>query len=64
MRKNRKMSSLKHIFKELVESYGSNENITSELWNYIERQYSGPNRYYHNLDHIQTICDHLKETRS
>lgn len=46
------MDFLHQTWKKLAANYCSDEKLITEFWSEIERQYSSPNRYYHNLQHI------------
>lgn len=46
---------LKAIFISLINKYSPTEAVSEELWNDIEKHYSSPKRYYHNLQHLENM---------
>lgn len=52
---HRLASDVKEVWRALASRYTANENLVNELYNNLERHYSEPQRYYHNLDHIQAL---------
>lgn len=56
------MHDLKRVFSDLCKRAGSNAH-TGDLWNEIERHYSGSKRYYHNLQHLSNMLTHLELCR-
>lgn len=54
---------LKNIFISLVNKYASDPTIAEKLWADIEKQYTSPKRYYHNLQHLQNMYTQLEECR-
>src|SRR5690348_12867794 len=54
---------LKDIFRELTAHYTSDSSLSKQLWNEIENCYSGPDRHYHNLDHLENLFLQLTEVQ-
>jgi len=54
---------LKEIFTDLVHRYNEHPEVAKNLWNEIEKQYSGPKRYYHNLKHLGNLYTQLEGCR-
>lgn len=52
---------LKNIFISLVNKYTHDTTIAEKLWAGIEKQYTSPKRYYHNLQHLQNMYAQLEE---
>jgi predicted metal-dependent HD superfamily phosphohydrolase len=52
-------SLLAKLYLNTLSKYCNNTTIISEHWQYIYLQYTQPNRYYHNLNHIQSIISVL-----
>lgn len=54
---------LKQVFLELALKY-TNNTSSEQLWHEIEKQYSDPDRHYHNLSHLDHMMGELISTRS
>lgn len=54
---------LKEIFTDLVNKYASNSGIVQKLWDEIEKQYTSPKRFYHNLQHLENMYRQLESCR-
>jgi predicted metal-dependent HD superfamily phosphohydrolase len=54
---------LKEIFTTLVNKYTSDRTITQNLWDDIEKNYTSPKRFYHNLQHLENMYTHLESCR-
>jgi predicted metal-dependent HD superfamily phosphohydrolase len=52
---HRLTSNVKEVWKALASRYTANENLINELYHDLVHHYSEPQRYYHNLDHIQAL---------
>lgn len=52
---------LRNKFEKLVGKYTDDDCLIHELWNEIERNYSGENRHYHNLIHLENMMKELDE---
>lgn len=50
---------LKDTFQKLVVKWVSNKELTETLWNEIEEGYSGRDRHYHTLSHLETMLSEL-----
>ncbi|MBC7937478.1 MAG: hypothetical protein H7Y86_19195 [Rhizobacter sp.] len=55
---------LKDTFINLVNSYSQNSQLTDNLWNEIEKSYSGKKRHYHNLLHLSSLLTQLTEIKT
>ena len=49
------ITELKSQWTELASKYSDNQTTINSLWEGILKQYSGKNRHYHNLAHIQNM---------
>lgn len=54
---------LKEIFTSLVNKYTSDPTITENLWDDIEKNYTSPKRFYHNLQHLENMYTQLESCR-
>lgn len=50
---------VKEIFVSLLTPYTADEALKNSLWVEIEQAYSGKERHYHNLSHLQNVYDQL-----
>jgi len=50
---------LQIIFKQLLQSYTSNEQEVQLLWSEVEVSHSAPHRYYHTLTHLEHMHQQL-----
>ncbi len=57
------MTERKRIFIESALKYNSNAATVEILWNEIEKKYSGKNRYYHTLNHLDNLLKQLTEIK-
>lgn len=48
------------VWQELAGSYSSNEELISTFWLEIQKNYSSPKRYYHNLGHLNFMLELVK----
>jgi predicted metal-dependent HD superfamily phosphohydrolase len=55
----KKVIMLKEIFVELVTNYTDNNELISELWTEIEKNYSSKKRHYHTLQHLDNLLAQL-----
>lgn len=55
---------LKQTFTQLAFSYSKNEILIEELWSEIETHYSGKERYYHSLRHLEHLLEQLTTIKS
>jgi len=55
---------IKSIFFDLLEDYSVNRSLKESLWNEIETNYSEPKRFYHNLNHLDSIYLELKPIKT
>lgn len=54
---------LKTIFTELVKKYTADDSLRKQLWNEIVINYCDAGRYYHNLNHLETIISELSDVK-
>lgn len=52
-------SMLEAIFTGLLKKHSPDEQLAATLWEEIEIKYSGKNRYYHNLHHLENLLQEL-----
>ncbi len=55
---------LKDHLINLLKSFNATESTISDLWREIETQYTGKNRYYHTLSHLEKMLRELIEVKS
>lgn len=55
---------LKKTFIELLTIYTDNKNLVNELWTEIEKNYSEKTRYYHTLQHLESLLSELTAIKS
>ena len=55
------MKILKGIYFGLVSKYINNNHLIEKLWFEIESNYSNKKRYYHNLNHLNSLLNELKK---
>ncbi len=55
---------LKQTFTQLALSYSENEILVEEFWIEIETHYSGKERYYHSLRHLEHLLEQLTTIKS
>ena len=48
-------TEVKEVWRALALSYTNNEELVSKLYQDMVHHYTEPQRFYHNLDHIQTL---------
>jgi predicted metal-dependent HD superfamily phosphohydrolase len=58
------MSDLKEIFSNLLINYTTNSSLINELWDEVEKNYSGKKRHYHTLKHLENLLITLTEVKS
>lgn len=58
------MIDLKEIFSNLLINYTTNSSLINELWDEVEKNYSGKNRHYHTLQHLENLLITLTEVKS
>jgi predicted metal-dependent HD superfamily phosphohydrolase len=58
------MSNLKEIFSNLLINYTTNSSLINELWDEVEKNYSGKKRHYHTLQHLENLLITLTEVKS
>jgi predicted metal-dependent HD superfamily phosphohydrolase len=58
------MSDLKEIFSNLLINYTTNSSLINELWDEVEKNYSGKKRHYHTLQHLENLLTKLTEVKS
>jgi len=51
---------IKQEFLESLKNYKSNHKQQLTLWDEVERNYSKPDRHYHNLSHLHSLLSELK----
>lgn len=51
-------------FIETVGHYTRDNAVIHSLWTEIEKKYTSPSRYYHNLDHLEFLLVELNEVKS
>ena len=54
---------IKQIFLKTVHQYASDNSLTAKLWFEIEQAYSGKNRHYHTLKHLENLLNQLMECK-
>lgn len=54
---------LKQGFKDLLKNYTNHLNHVNELWEEIQNHYSGVERHYHNLEHLENLFKRLKRIK-
>lgn len=52
------------LWEQLWLRYSDDAELGAQFWNEIKDAYQGPKRHYHNLDHIQAMCDLAFEHRN
>jgi predicted metal-dependent HD superfamily phosphohydrolase len=57
------MLVLKETFIGLLKNYTDNDCLINELWAEIEKNYSSKNRYYHTLQHLDSLLAQLTEIK-
>jgi predicted metal-dependent HD superfamily phosphohydrolase len=50
---------LKETFTELLLHYTNDNKLITELWEEIEKRYSGKSRHYHTLTHLENVLEQL-----
>jgi predicted metal-dependent HD superfamily phosphohydrolase len=50
---------LKNIFLNLLTNYNADPDLTIQMWAEIEKSYSAPKRFYHNLAHLTALLQFL-----
>jgi predicted metal-dependent HD superfamily phosphohydrolase len=56
--------NLKEKFVNVLEEIGFEANKTDALWQDLEKAYSGKNRYYHNLTHLEEMIVQYEKYQS
>ena len=54
---------LKQTFIALLTKYTNDQDLITELWAEIERNYSDKKRHYHNLSHLENLLQQLTELK-
>ncbi|PWK27963.1 hypothetical protein LV89_01370 [Arcicella aurantiaca] len=54
---------LKQTFIDLLTKYSNNQELITELWAEIERNYSDKKRHYHTLNHLENLWQQLTEIK-
>jgi Uncharacterized protein conserved in bacteria len=55
---------LKQTFIKLTSKYTEDSSLVQSLWNELSNAYSGKNRYYHNLSHIENMLLTLNQVKN
>lgn len=55
---------MNELYKSLTSSYSSDQPLINSLWQEIEKSYSGSNRHYHNLSHIEYMLEKAEQFKS
>ena len=55
---------IKLLYNNLLLKYTDNFTLINELYADIEKKYSSPNRYYHNLKHIIKMLNTIKQSEN
>lgn len=55
---------LKQTFIALLTKYTNDQDLITELWAEIERNYSQQKRYYHTLKHLENLLEQLTEIKA
>jgi predicted metal-dependent HD superfamily phosphohydrolase len=50
---------LEEIFIKLIGNYITDDRLAMQLWNEIEENYCNKKRYYHTLDHLESLLQQL-----
>lgn len=58
------MHPLQALFFDTFAPYGTSETIRQTYWRELERAYSGKNRHYHNLQHLEHLWAALLDARA
>lgn len=54
---------LKATFANLIETYTTDQSLSSNYWDEIYRHYSNKKRHYHNLSHLENLLSQLSEIK-
>lgn len=52
------------LWEQLWLRYSNDTELCERFWQELKEAYDGPKRHYHNLDHIQAMCDLAFEHRT
>lgn len=55
---------LKKTFLKLISNYSEDSNLAEKMWQEIEKKYSEKNRFYHNLNHLESLLIQLKSIQN
>ncbi|PJZ70237.1 hypothetical protein CH373_12540 [Leptospira perolatii] len=55
---------LRQKFLETVQKYEKQEQLIETIWQEVVQHYSEPNRFYHNLSHIENLTNNLSQVKS
>jgi predicted metal-dependent HD superfamily phosphohydrolase len=55
--------SLKENWFDLASVYSNDVSLIEKLWQEINKQYSSEERYYHNLNHIESLLRQVEDVR-
>lgn len=54
---------LKEKFKKLCLNFTDDKNLIENFWTEIEKKYSGKNRCYHNLQHLESMFEEIENVK-
>ncbi len=54
---------LKETFLHLLKKYTDDLSLAENLWNELQQHYSGANRHYHTLTHVENVLQQLLEVK-
>jgi predicted metal-dependent HD superfamily phosphohydrolase len=57
------VADLKDTFLNLLTKYNEQSTFANQLWEEIEKSYSGSKRYYHTLTHLDHLLEQLTEVK-
>ena len=57
-------NKLFHDWRELLQNFDINQNSAEKLFSKIVKNYSNPNRFYHNLEHINQVLEVIQTLKS
>ena len=54
---------IEKVFTNLTRQYTSDDKLINKLWNEISTAYSKSNRYYHTLQHLESLLRYLEDVK-
>lgn len=55
---------LKDRFETLCLNFSKDKNLIDVFWQEVEKKYSAKNRYYHNLQHLETLFKEIENVKA